>query len=219
MEQFLQDCHEQCDKNKKVFFDWANCLHEERLEKSKTLSQKVQHELTALKLPEAFFTFLVDRGDESSWNERGISEINMMVRTNPKHQLSKLEQIASGGEMSRMLLAIKASLNNFTPHVCLIFDEIDHGVGGDVAMRIGSRLFRLSDQDQVLCITHSPQVAAWADQHLLVEKINAQTMVKTLNESERLEEIARMLSGSITTDDARQAARSLVHDVQKAKNI
>jgi DNA repair protein RecN (Recombination protein N) len=137
-----------------------------------------------------------------------------MVATNPGAPAGPLKSIASGGELSRFVLAMKAALAAKERRTVIIFDEVDAGVGGAVADAVGERLARLARDAQVLVVTHSPQVAARADVHWSVEKRQSAqettTIVSVLRAEERVEEIARMLSGARVTDEARAAARTLL---------
>ena len=198
---------------KKSFEQKAKNLYTQRAMWGQRLSDHVMKELSGLKLPHATFVVQVQIVPEEKWSRRGIDELDLMVSMNANQALSSLEQTASGGEMSRLLLAIKVVLTKFGDQTCLIFDEIDSGVGGDVATRIGKRLYDLSLHQQVLCITHSPQVAAWAHQHFVVVKDEGRTSVHYLEPPQRLEEIARMLAGSVVTDHARAAAQALTTEI------
>jgi DNA repair protein RecN (Recombination protein N) len=140
--------------------------------------------------------------------------VEFEVSTNPGAPFGPLTRIASGGELSRFILALKVALAEAGTAGTMIFDEIDRGVGGAVASAIGERLARLAKQSQVLVVTHSPQVAARAAHHFRIEKSHGpegtRTTVRHLDRDERREEIARMLSGAAITDEARaQAARLL----------
>ncbi len=144
----------------------------------------------------------------------GTDRVEFEVSTNPGAPFGPLIKIASGGEMSRFVLALKVALAEAGSAGTMIFDEIDRGVGGAVASAIGERLARLAKQSQVLVVTHSPQVAARATHHFRIEKTHGpdgtRTTVRRLDTEERREEIARMLSGAAVTDEARaQAARLL----------
>ena len=136
------------------------------------------------------------------------------MSTNPGAPFGPLTKIASGGELSRFVLALKVALAEAGSASTMIFDEIDRGVGGAVASAIGERLARLARQSQVLVVTHSPQVAARAAHHYRIEKTHeggaTRTMVRKLDDAERREEIARMLSGSAVTDEARAQAAKLL---------
>jgi DNA repair protein RecN (Recombination protein N) len=140
--------------------------------------------------------------------------VEFEVSTNPGAPFGPLTKIASGGELSRFILALKVALAEAGSAATMIFDEIDRGVGGAVASAIGERLARLARESQVLVVTHSPQVAARAAHHYRIEKSHedgaTRTIVRRLSPEERREEIARMLSGAAITDEARaQAARLL----------
>jgi DNA repair protein RecN (Recombination protein N) len=152
---------------------------------------------------------------EDAWNERGIDAVEFKIQPNPGMPLGSLTKIASGGERSRFMLALKVILANDPNLSLLIFDEIDAGVGGAVASAIGERMARLGNNLQVLAITHAPQVAAWAKGHWVVSKKIQEDMtvtdVKPLANDERLEEIARMLAGEYITPEARAAAAQLLN--------
>ena len=144
----------------------------------------------------------------------GIDRVEYEVSTNPGAPFGPLTKIASGGELSRFILALKVALAEAGGAATMIFDEVDRGVGGAVASAIGERLARLSAQAQVLVVTHSPQVAARATHHYRIEKTHdglvTRTSVRRLDGAERREEIARMLSGAAITDEARAQAAKLI---------
>ncbi len=193
-------------------------LSEARAKTAADLIKAVEAELPDLKLGQA--RFLVDQKiDEERVSASGFDVIEFHVQTNPGTNPGPMMKVASGGELSRFLLALKVVLADKGSAPVLIFDEIDTGVGGAVADAIGKRLARLSEKVQVLCVTHAPQVAARASQHLLIEKqvvdegSLTRTHVKPLDEAARREEIARMLAGSEITDEARAAANRLRDEV------
>jgi DNA repair protein RecN (Recombination protein N) len=144
----------------------------------------------------------------------GRDRVEFQVSTNPGAPFGPMVRIASGGELSRFILALKVALAEEGGATTMIFDEIDRGVGGAVASAIGERLQRLADAGQVLVVTHSPQVAARGASHLLIEKSHdgliTRTGVRLLDEPRRREEIARMLSGAEVTDEARAQAIRLL---------
>jgi DNA repair protein RecN (Recombination protein N) len=125
-----------------------------------------------------------------------------------------LAKIASGGELARLALALKVALAEASPPAVLVFDEVDRGVGGAVAAAVGERLQRLARTTQVLLVTHSPQVAARAARHFQIARKRDVTRVEELSQDERVEEIARMLSGAAVTEEARAAARRLLDEAQ-----
>ncbi len=144
----------------------------------------------------------------------GVDRVEFLVSTNPGAPFGPLTKIASGGELSRFILALKVALAEQGGATTMIFDEIDRGVGGAVASAVGERLHRLAQGGQVLVVTHSPQVAARGARHLLIEKSHdglvTRTGVQALDTTRRREEIARMLSGAQVTDEARAQAERLL---------
>ncbi len=189
----------------------AQELSGKRHECAVRLDEAVAGELAPLKLDSARFRTAVD---EAEPGPSGTDRVEFEVSTNPGAPFGPLTKIASGGELSRFILALKVALAEAGNAATMIFDEIDRGVGGAVASAIGERLARLAKDSQVLVVTHSPQVAARASQHYRIEKSHdggsTRTVVRRLGLDERREEIARMLSGAAITDEARaQAARLL----------
>jgi DNA repair protein RecN (Recombination protein N) len=195
----------------------AGALSAARSQAAAELDQRVAVELAPLKLDQARFVTAV-RADPEQAGPAGHDRVVFEVATNPGAQLQPLARIASGGELSRFMLALKAVLAASGSAPTLIFDEIDTGVGGAVADAVGQRLARLADGLQVLAVTHSPQVAARADQHLLISKMETVggddrrmvTRVVELQDDSRREEIARMLSAAEVTDEARAQAERLL---------
>lgn len=180
---------------------------------AEALASAVMAELPALKLERA--EFLIDVAAEpDDRGQDGIDRVEFHVRTNPGTRPGPIMKVASGGELSRFLLALKVALADRGSAPTLVFDEIDTGVGGAVADAIGQRLSRLSDRVQVLSVTHAPQVAARAAQHYLISKSGGSDRVSTdvavLDAEARREEIARMLAGATITDEARAAAGRLL---------
>ncbi|MFF2319890.1 DNA repair protein RecN [Agrobacterium sp. NPDC058088] len=194
----------------------AKSLSEKRRNAAEALSNAVMAELPALKLERARFTVEVTSDTEQATAE-GIDTVEFHVQTNPGTRPGPIMKVASGGELSRFLLALKVALADRGSAPTLVFDEIDTGVGGAVADAIGQRLRRLSKTVQVLSVTHAPQVAARAATHLLISKgplgdgsERIATRVATMEPNHRTEEIARMLAGASVTDEARAAAARLL---------
>lgn len=193
----------------------ADILSAGRKKAAKALSKAVEAELPDLKLGAA--KFIVDhQADADRVAATGFDQIAFHVQTNPGTAAGPLLKVASGGELSRFLLALKVVLADRGSAPVLIFDEIDTGVGGAVADAIGRRLARLASTVQVLTVTHAPQVAARANRHLLIEKQMIEegafmrTHVRPLDKPARQEEVARMLAGAEITDEARAAAKKLL---------
>jgi DNA repair protein RecN (Recombination protein N) len=178
------------------------------------LDEAVARELAPLKLDAAKFRTVIEPLPEAQWSAAGRDRAEFEISTNPGAPFGPLVKIASGGELSRFILALKVALAASGGARTMIFDEIDRGVGGAVASAIGERLHRLSEQAQLLVVTHSPQVAARGRQHLLIEKSHEGTVTRTsveaLDEGRRREEIARMLSGAQVTEEARAQATRLL---------
>ena len=189
----------------------ADALSGAREEAAARLDARVAQELGPLKLGEARFVTDLQPAEPGPY---GIDRVEFTISTNPGSPFGPLGKIASGGELSRFLLAIRVALAEVGGAGTIIFDEIDRGVGGAVASAIGERLARLAEKHQVLVVTHSPQVAARGRHHLRIAKTNdgtvTRTSVEVLGEAERREEIARMLSGAAITDEARAAAAKLL---------
>ena len=179
------------------------------------LDQRVAAELPPLKLDKARFATRIAAQDERLWGENGMDQVDFEVATNPGLPPGPLGKIASGGELSRFMLALKLVLADSDTIPSMVFDEVDSGVGGAVAAAIGERLALLAKDLQVLVVTHSPQVAARGNQHWQVAKRDDGkgsfvTRIGTLESSERREEVARMLAGAEITDEARAAADRLL---------
>jgi DNA repair protein RecN (Recombination protein N) len=192
----------------------ADAVSLARIAAARRLDRAVAIELKPLRLDKARFRTVLTPLAESDWGEHGKERVHFEIATNPGAPFGPLARIASGGEMSRLMLALKLVLAGTSSVPTLIFDEVDSGIGGAVAAAVGERLQRLGGSVQVLVVTHSPQVAARGAHHWRVQKSQAQrdtvTSVEELDADTRQEEIARMLSGSIVTAEARAAARSLI---------
>ncbi len=199
---------------RKSFVELAEKLSAGRAKAADALARAVMKELPPLKLDKARFEIRLVKLDETDFSENGAERIQFEVATNPGQKPGPLGKIASGGELARLMLALKVALAMTEALPSLIFDEVDSGVGGATADAIGDRLQRLGDCAQVLVVTHAPQVAARAGQHLRVEKAavrgRADVTVSVLSPDDRREEIARMLAGAEITDAARAAADSLI---------
>lgn len=193
----------------------ATKLSAARNKSAEKLNKAVNAELAPLKLERAKFMTQVET-DAKSPGPQGIDRVEFWVQTNPGTKAGPLMKVASGGELSRFLLALKVVLSDRGSAPTLVFDEIDTGVGGAVADAIGARLARLAEQVQVMAVTHAPQVAARASQHLLISKDaldkgkRVATRVNALAADLRREEIARMLAGAEITAEARAAAERLL---------
>ncbi len=192
----------------------AGALTVARQVAAKRLQTAVTGELPPLRLDKARFMVEVSALEEARWGVAGADTVRFLIATNPGQAPGALDKIASGGELSRLMLALKVVLVSGGSVPTLVFDEVDSGVGGATAAAVGDRLARVADQVQVLVVTHSPQVAARGAAHLQVAKVaaknRAETRVLSLDLPARREEIARMLAGERVTEAARAAADSLL---------
>jgi DNA repair protein RecN (Recombination protein N) len=188
----------------------ARKLSKAREAAARRLETAVAAELTPLKLGHAKFRVGLSTLDDEAGAANGLERIAFEVATLEGAAFGSLAKIASGGELARFSLALKVALAQTAPPAAMVFDEVDRGVGGAVADAVGERLQRLAETTQVLLVTHSPQVAARAARHFRISRIKDKTRIELLDEDQRLEEIARMLSGANVTEEARAAAKRLV---------
>lgn len=196
-----------------AYLEFANHLSATRAKAARRLDRAVAAELAPLRLDNARFRTELARLDDSDGGADGLDRVAFLVATNPETPLAPLARVASGGELSRFMLALRVVLAHRGTAPTLIFDEVDRGIGGATADAAGARLARLAADFQVLVVTHSPQVAARADHHWRVSKLDdatTKTTVDRLDDAGRGEEIARMLAGAEVTREARAAAQSLL---------
>ncbi len=212
----IEALERELEVTKANFIENADALSKSRVKAGKRLDQAIISELKPLKLAQSKFQTIIEACDESGWSVHGWDKITFQISTNPGTSLGPLQKIASGGELSRLLLALRVALSAATPLPTLIFDEVDAGVGGAVAAAVGGRLKRLGEKIQVLVVTHSPQVAAEGHVHWKIVKDDTtglqRTTAKELAKTERVEEIARMLSGEMITEEARAASLKLLEN-------
>jgi DNA repair protein RecN (Recombination protein N) len=186
------------------------------------LAKQAEAQINTLAMKVKFEVAVHSSANEQEWTAAGWDAVECRISTNPGEPLKLLTEIASGGEMSRVMLALKVAVEessakarktNPTPRT-LVFDEIDIGIGGRAAEAVGQKLKSLSRGQQVLCVTHLPQIAAFADQHLVVEKRAAdgrtRTQIRVLDDRARTHEVARMLSGAKVTDTSLQHASQMI---------
>jgi DNA repair protein RecN (Recombination protein N) len=199
----------------------ARAISKKRYEAAKKLERLVESEINELAMKSQFRIELSGTDEENNWSESGFDQAQYLISTNPGEPLHPLEQIASGGELSRVMLALKASVEAASgkkrssgAQRTLIFDEIDTGIGGRAAEAVGKKLKAVSRSNQVLCVTHLPQIATFADHHYLIEKKQAagrsRTNVRLITGAERTEEIARMLSGARLTETSLKHAEQML---------
>jgi DNA repair protein RecN (Recombination protein N) len=202
----------------------ARGISRKRSETARKLEKLVEAEINDLAMRASFRIVVEENEDEEHWTASGINQVVYRISTNAGETLRPLEQIASGGELSRVMLALKASVEAGTNPAgrkksaaaqrTLVFDEIDTGIGGRAAEAVGKKLKGLSKGNQVLCVTHLPQIATFADHHYVIEKREAggraKTTVRQISGDERTEEVARMLSGAKLTETSRKHAEQMI---------
>jgi len=212
------------------YLRWARALSKKRAEAARRLEKLVEAEINDLAMKSAFRIEISTSEESAGWTGSGIDQVVYMISTNPGEPLRQLEHIASGGELSRVMLALKASVEaGKTPiprkdrekrgtQRTLVFDEIDTGIGGRAAEAVGKKLKSLSRSNQVLCVTHLPQIATFGDHHYVVEKKEGKkesggrtrTTIRAVTGEERTEEVARMLSGAKLTETSRKHAEQMI---------
>jgi DNA repair protein RecN (Recombination protein N) len=196
----------------------ALALSQDRRQQAASFEQRVQANLQELGLEHSHFQIalapLPEENGRPVYTGNGIDRVEFLITTNPGHPLRPLVRVASGGEVSRIMLAIKTSLNQDLTRGTMVFDEVDAGISGRVADSVGAKLEHLGTQRQVICITHSPQIAARAQHHFKVEKIfgddTSQTLISPLTGDDRVEEIARFLGGDKITPKTLSLAREML---------
>ena len=200
----------------------ANELHDKRVRAARKFEKEVEANLKAVALEKARFEVQIDAPDAAELNggankkltAKGFDQIEFYFSANVGESPKPLAKVASGGEASRLMLILKTTMKSNDAEKSVVFDEIDTGIGGRVAEAVGLKLKELAKTQQVLCVTHQPQVASLADKHFLVQKetVGKKTKVgvKDLDKAEQIEEIARMLTGANITDTARQHAREMI---------
>jgi len=215
----LDELTRQCESARETYFARAREISDIRTSGAVELGKKIEAELPPLKLEKASFICAVETLPDQQAGPGGLDRVEFKIATNPGSKPGPLGKIASGGELSRFILALKVVLAGVEGAPTLVFDEIDAAVGGATADAIGVRLEHLAKKLQVITITHSPQVAARAAAHLKISKSieltgegeRAVTRIDTLGHVERLEEVARMLSGAEVSEEARAAAKQLIN--------
>jgi len=191
------------------------------------LEKRVAAELTQLAMEKTRFkmrfapeTPVTDPADTEAWTETGLEAVEFLISPNPGEELRPLARVASGGELSRIMLAMKSVANADAPGKTLVFDEVDAGIGGRVAEVVGRKLHAIARSHQVLCVTHLPQIASLADAHWAVrkhvERGRTRTEVVRLSRTDRVEEIARMLGGETVTEAARHHAQEMVNQSSRS---
>lgn len=214
----LQDSLEDLEKRERQAWETyekqAKILSKGRQSAAPALMKALEQSLAGLKMEKTRFHVLLEELSSDQWAVHGMERVSFQVAVNPGSPPQPLEKVASGGEVSRLMLALKSVFFAKMPALTLVFDEIDTGIGGAVADAAGDALATLATVHQVVAITHQPQVAAKGKNHLKIEKLTdgktTRTVVTRLDQTKRQEELARMLSGKQVTEEARKAADSLL---------
>jgi DNA repair protein RecN (Recombination protein N) len=222
-EDVLRELKKQLEVAAAAYVATAQAISKRRYAVAKDLQRVVEAEINELAMKAQFKIEITGSDEPATWNASGFDSVAYLISPNPGEPLRPVEKIASGGELSRVMLALKATVETGKKSKAtegrpaqrtLVFDEIDTGIGGRAAEAVGKKLKALARSNQVLCITHLPQIASFADHHYLIEKREtagrARTMVRPLSSVERTEEIARMLSGAKLTETSRQHAEQLL---------
>ena len=213
-------------KQRQTVFACSEKLHKLRVQAAETISGRIQQELAELDLPRA--RFVVEVQDlkteaQTKFTKKGTDTVRFLLSANAGEEVKALSKVASGGELSRIMLAMKNVLSAGEEGVTMIFDEIDTGVSGRAANQVGRKLYSISDGRQVLCITHLPQIACLADHQYYIQKYseNGRTFTKVtcLNEEERAEELARLTAGEHRSATILESARELLREAAQEKKI
>ena len=220
----LRQLHGELSKAAEHYLKSARTISKKRYEAACKLEKLVESEINDLAMKTKFQIEVSGTDEEGNWSGSGFDQVVYLISTNPGEPLRQLEQIASGGELSRVMLALKASVEaggtargqkrTGALQKTLVFDEIDTGIGGRAAEAVGKKLKALSRTNQLICVTHLPQIATFADHHYLIEKKTAggrtRTTVRPISGEERTEEVARMLSGAKLTETSRKHAEQMI---------
>lgn len=217
-EQDIEKLTRQCDQARANYLQAAQLLSDERIQTAKLLSSQITAVMQTLGMQGGQFEIQVNNlAENEKFTANGVDQVLFQVSANPGQPLRAMGKVASGGELSRISLAIQVILSESSKIPTLIFDEVDSGIGGGIAEIVGRKLREIANYRQVFCVTHLPQVASQAHQHYQVTKnkssLDTTTDVVALDDSQRLEEIARMLGGMTITEQTRAHAREMINSV------
>ncbi len=218
---------ENFDREKKTLFDnYANALNNFKNEalkvsnlrkkESKKISENINKQLPIVNIEQGELIFKFSEKDEKDYNSQGYDELDVLFRTNKNSEFNTIKKVASGGELSRLLLIIKSLSANNDNNLTLIFDEVDSGLSGQIASNVSEKINNISKKNQVIAITHSPQVASKAHKHWKIEKIikddEMTSQIIELNDKSRIDEIASLISGTKITETTRKVASDLLQN-------
>jgi DNA repair protein RecN (Recombination protein N) len=236
-DEILRQLRAELAKAAEEYLRTAKLLSMARRESAQRLEKLVEAEINDLAMKSVFRVQMTHSAEESNWTPCGFDQVLYMISTNPGEPLRQLEHVASGGELSRVILALKATVESapesrnlpkresqpatsrkkrekLGTHKTLVFDEIDSGIGGRAAEAVGKKLKSLARANQVLCVTHLPQIATFGDHHYVIEKKESagrtRTGIREVTGEQRTEEVARMLSGARLTETSRKHAEQMI---------
>ena len=202
LDDYISNLKKELKEIEKVMLEQASKMHEIRLEAAKELSEKINIELKDLEMKNAKLSILVQFDETNKFNKNGLDNVEFFISTNLGEDAKSLIKIASGGEMSRIMLALKSVLSSYDQIPVIVFDEIDTGISGIAASKVGEKMKAISKSHQVICITHLAPIAAKGDHNYFISKNTennkTKTSVKELSEPEIIEEIARISSGTVS---------------------
>ncbi|MCX7697966.1 MAG: hypothetical protein N2114_00670, partial [Candidatus Goldbacteria bacterium] len=231
-EELIKQKEEEKNKILKELINLSIKLSEIRREKAIELSKRIENELKELGISKAIFKinitykepidddlFFEYNNKKIRISDNGIDNVEFLISLNPGEEVKPLVKIASGGEISRIMLAIKNILSETDVIPVMVFDEIDIGVSGKIASDVGAKLYAISKKKQIICITHLPQIASYSDKHFCVEKIiidnKTETNIKELGKNDKIKEIARLISGEKITEASIKSAEELINSTKK----
>ncbi len=197
-----------------LYRDAAKKISIQRRKQAELLIRKINNELPSMNIEQGEINFIFSEADEDNYNANGYDVLEVLFRTSKKNDFSSIKKVASGGELSRLLLIIKSMSGEFDNNLTIIFDEVDSGLSGKIASNVSDKILKLSKNNQIIAITHSAQVASRANKHWKIEKkLENDEMISSINEldnNERIYEIATLISGSNVTDESKMVAKDLI---------
>ena len=197
-----------------LYKDEAKKISIQRRKQAELLIRKINSELPSMNIEQGEINFIFSEADEDNYNANGYDVLEVLFRTSKKNDFSSIKKVASGGELSRLLLIIKSMSGEFDNNLTIIFDEVDSGLSGKIASNVSNKILKLSKNNQIIAITHSAQVASRANKHWKIEKkLENDEMISSINEldnNERVYEIATLISGSKVTDESKVVAKDLI---------
>ena len=197
-----------------LYKDEAKKISDQRKRQAKVIIKKINDELPSVNIEQGEIDFVFSDANEDNYTANGYDQLDVLFRTNKKNNFSSIKKVASGGELSRLLLIIKSMSAEFDNNLTIIFDEVDSGLSGKIASNVSDKILKLSKNNQIIAITHSAQVASRANKHWKIEKKlendDMTSSINDLDENERIQEIATLISGSKITEESKKVAQDLI---------